>query len=66
MSSSVFFYEPYYDVDRLFDEAFRRSGVGSNFVSQPRQTVENGDGAVRALKPRYVPLTFLPTLNVRR
>lgn len=51
MSSTVFLYEPFYDIDRLFDEAFRRGVSNSNFPTQPRQTLEN-DGAVRSLKPR--------------
>ncbi|KAH9476091.1 Heat shock protein 16 [Psilocybe cubensis] len=49
--SSVFFYEPYYDIDRFFEEAF--SGP---FLRQ-RQSSNNGgqknvDGAVRSLKPK--------------
>ncbi|CAA7260696.1 unnamed protein product [Cyclocybe aegerita] len=47
--SSVFFYEPFYDFDRFFDDVFA-----------PRQAVRDGnqvaqrsvDGAVRSLKPR--------------
>ncbi|KAG5653011.1 hypothetical protein H0H81_002704 [Sphagnurus paluster] len=49
MSSSVFFYEPFYDVDRFF-EAF--SPLNNNQVSHARRAVENDDGAVRSLKPR--------------
>ncbi|KAH9480819.1 Heat shock protein 16 [Psilocybe cubensis] len=46
--SNVFFYEPYYDIDRFFEEAF----------SGPRQSRRNHqdqrevDGAVRSFKPR--------------
>ncbi|KAG5638907.1 hypothetical protein H0H81_008968 [Sphagnurus paluster] len=48
MSSSVFFYEPFYDVDRFF-EAF--SPLSNNHVNHARRA-ENDDGAVRSLKPR--------------
>ncbi|KAF9000396.1 HSP20-like chaperone [Cyathus striatus] len=52
MSNSVFFYEPFYDFDRFFNEAFNaRSGHGQ---IQQRQNGNNGsvDGAVRPFKPR--------------
>ncbi|RDB18513.1 Heat shock protein 16 [Hypsizygus marmoreus] len=46
--STVFFYEPFYDFDRLLDEAFAR--IGNKGVS--RRGLENNDGAIRSLKPR--------------
>ncbi|TEB38090.1 small heat shock protein [Coprinellus micaceus] len=52
--SSVFFYEPFYDVDRFFDEAFgpgRRAISGTENQLQ-RRSGGNVDGAVRAFKPR--------------
>ncbi|CAA7260694.1 unnamed protein product [Cyclocybe aegerita] len=47
--SSVFFYEPFYDFDRFFDEdSARRQGArNGNQVAQ-----QSVDGAVRSLKPR--------------
>ncbi|KAG5635846.1 hypothetical protein H0H81_009875 [Sphagnurus paluster] len=48
MSSSVFFYEPFYDFDRFFDTF---SPLTAN-VGRARRAVENDDGAVRSLKPR--------------
>jgi HSP20 family protein len=53
--SSVFFYEPFYDLDRFLDEAFgstRRPVAGNDTQLQRRDAA--GDGAVRAFKPRYV------------
>lgn len=49
--SNVFFYEPYYDIDRFLEEAFAVS------CYQPRnsnQGQRNVDGAMKSLKPRYV------------
>ncbi|RDB30432.1 Heat shock protein 16 [Hypsizygus marmoreus] len=44
---SVFYYEPFYDIERLFDEA-----LGSGNQQVARRGVENTDGAVRAWKPK--------------
>ncbi|KAG5650217.1 hypothetical protein H0H81_000273 [Sphagnurus paluster] len=49
MSSSVFFYEPFYDFDRFFDTF---SPLAASNVGRARRAVENDDGAVRSLKPR--------------
>ncbi|EAU90954.1 small heat shock protein [Coprinopsis cinerea okayama7 len=53
--SNVFFYEPFYDFDRFFDEAFNfrnfRSGETGTQL-QRRQSATNGDGAIRYFKPR--------------
>ena len=52
--SSVFFYEPFYDFDRFFDDITgTRQG---NVAGQEMQRLQNveGSGAVRAFKPRYV------------
>ena len=50
--SSVWYYEPFYDLDRFLDETF-----GGRWDSPAqRRRVESGEsgGAVRAIKPRYV------------
>lgn len=60
--SNVFFYEPFYDFERLFEEAFaarQAHAAASHPRVQPNSTP--GQGAVRAFKPRYVtasPLIF--------
>ncbi|PPQ79788.1 hypothetical protein CVT26_012471 [Gymnopilus dilepis] len=51
--SNVFFYEPFYDIDRFFEEAFFPQGSRG----QVARTGNNGqgnsvDGAVRSFKPR--------------
>lgn len=53
--SNIFLYEPFYDFDRLFDEAFsarqpQTSGAGSQL--QHRRELP-ADGAIRQFKPRY-------------
>ncbi|KAJ2924545.1 hypothetical protein H1R20_g12555, partial [Candolleomyces eurysporus] len=53
--SNVFFYEPFYDIDRIFDEALglrRPISNGNEGQLQRRGTGEGGDGAVRHFKPR--------------
>ncbi|KAJ3529218.1 hypothetical protein NMY22_g9088 [Coprinellus aureogranulatus] len=55
--SNVFFYEPFYDFDRFFDEVFgstRRPIAGSEGAGQVQRAgaAANGDGAVRPFKPR--------------
>ncbi|KAF6761104.1 small heat shock protein [Ephemerocybe angulata] len=52
--SNVFFYEPFYDIDRFFDEAFgnRRSVAGGEGQLQRRENGNSADGAVRHIKPR--------------
>ncbi len=56
MSNSVWFYEPFYDVDRFFDEAFnafnQRLNSGDGRIQ--RRLTEGGEGTTsdRALKPR--------------
>ncbi|KAJ2924527.1 hypothetical protein H1R20_g12563, partial [Candolleomyces eurysporus] len=53
--SNVFFYEPFYDIDRIFDEAFglrRPISNGNGGQLQRQGTSEGGDGAVRHFKPR--------------
>ncbi|TFK35679.1 small heat shock protein [Crucibulum laeve] len=47
--SQVFFYEPFYDFERLFDEAFSSRVSNGNNQLQQRPAP---DGAVRAFKPR--------------
>ncbi|PPQ84952.1 hypothetical protein CVT25_004465 [Psilocybe cyanescens] len=48
--SNVFFYEPFYDFDRLFEEAFAARQNGSKTQVQQRNVA--GQGAVRSFKPR--------------
>lgn len=70
MSGSVFLYEPFYDIDRLFDHVFANNnnnnsnpgGTPTNRGARSR-ALENGgsDGAVRSLKPRYAPLPSPPS-----
>ncbi|TFK26303.1 small heat shock protein [Coprinopsis marcescibilis] len=51
--SNVFFYEPFYDFDRFFDEAFGpRRQPGSAGGRQLQQRITENDGAVRHVKPR--------------
>jgi len=57
--SSVFFYEPFYDVDRLFEQAFNLP-AGNNHRNRELAHRGEVDGAVRSLKPRYV--IFLHTI----
>lgn len=49
MSHSIFYYEPFYDFDRLF-EAFSLQGSNGNRASQVRRALDNN--AVRPLRPR--------------
>ena len=45
---SVFYYEPFYDLDRFFEEVFSpAAGKGKQ-----AQGTSGGDGAVRHFKPR--------------
>ncbi|KAF9484278.1 small heat shock protein [Pholiota conissans] len=46
--ASVFFYEPYYDIERLVNQAFAPRDTQSTFQRQQNLV----DGAVRSLKPR--------------
>ncbi|KAF8909250.1 HSP20-like chaperone [Gymnopilus junonius] len=46
--SNVFFYEPFYDFDRFFEEAFSPRLVARN----GNNGQSNVDGAVRSFKPR--------------
>jgi len=51
--SNVFFYEPFYDLDRFVEQAFN---FPSSQNQRNRQLAQRGEanGAVRSLKPRYV------------
>ncbi|KAH6910236.1 small heat shock protein [Coprinopsis sp. MPI-PUGE-AT-0042] len=50
--SNVFFYEPFYDFDRLLNEAFGAPHARSlNQGGQLQRRNEAGDGAVRHFKP---------------
>ncbi|PPQ79773.1 hypothetical protein CVT24_010108 [Panaeolus cyanescens] len=48
--SNVFFYEPFYDVERLLDQAL--SGYQQPRSNQVQRSRENVDGAIRSFKPR--------------
>ena len=52
--SNVFFYEPFYDFDRLFEEAHARQ-QGAH--GQGLQRSAPGEGAVRLVKPRFISLS---------
>ncbi|PPR00014.1 hypothetical protein CVT24_009021 [Panaeolus cyanescens] len=49
--SSVFFYEPFYDLDRFIDEAFSACPAGQVCRSQLSRADDTSE-AVRALKPK--------------
>ena len=49
---SVFFYEPFYDFERLVDEAFLGGGRGNRQVQARGVNSRSVDGAVRAFRPR--------------
>jgi len=50
MSTSVFYYEPFYDFERFFDTF--NSRVPNNNQVQHRHADHRGDGAIRSLKPK--------------
>ena len=53
--SNVFFYEPFYDFDRFFDDlAVQGNGGGQGTQRRRLGNEVQGGGAVRAFKPRYV------------
>ncbi|KAF8996915.1 HSP20-like chaperone [Cyathus striatus] len=49
---SVFFYEPFYDVDRILEEAFNVKSGCAQRCPIPNPTKNNVDGAVRTFKPK--------------
>ncbi|TFK63405.1 hypothetical protein BDN72DRAFT_902434 [Pluteus cervinus] len=51
-SVHVVFYEPFYDLDRVFDEAFTPVFRGPQRIQSSTQGQETNNGAVRSLKPR--------------
>ena len=56
---SVFYYEPYYDFDRLLDDIFtprtvRNFGGDQHAHRRALQSDATPEGAVRGLKPRFV------------
>lgn len=50
--SNIFFYEPFYNLDRLFDEVAARHRGGHGTQVQQRSLNAPGEGAVGFLKPR--------------
>lgn len=56
-NNSVWFYEPFYDFDRFFDEAFNAFNQRLSSGDQVQRRVTDGGDAsagARALRPRYV------------
>ncbi|EDR07931.1 uncharacterized protein LACBIDRAFT_190797 [Laccaria bicolor S238N-H82] len=49
---SVFYYEPYYDFDRLLDDIFTPRTARNGVHKRALQSDATPEGAVRALKPR--------------
>jgi len=50
---SVYFYDPFYDLDRFLEDGFvPRSGSNNNGAVQRRDNSLSNDGAVRPLRPR--------------
>jgi HSP20 family protein len=51
--SSIFFYEPFYDFERLVDEALSAPRqIRNQLQNQVQQRASDADGAVRSFKPR--------------
>lgn len=61
MSLSRFLYEPFYDFDRLFDEAFA-ARTGADTAGQAQITQRGNESQRRALRPRYVKLSITPVI----
>ena len=61
---SVFYYEPFYDFDRFFDNVLSPRTV-RNFGGDQRHLQGDAapEGAVRALKPRFVISCLYPDYN---
>jgi len=57
---SVFYYEPFYDFDRLLDDVLTPSTArgGEHVHRRALQSNATPEGAVRALKPRSVIKSF--------
>ena len=51
---SVLYYEPFYEIERFFDEAFSGRHESTSDKGQRRIGRGEGDGPPRSLKPRYV------------
>ena len=51
---SVFYYEPFYDFDRLLDDVFTPRTARNGVHKRALQGDATPEGAVRALKPRFV------------
>ncbi|KAF4616884.1 hypothetical protein D9613_008588 [Agrocybe pediades] len=48
---SVYVYDPFYDIDRLMEDSFPRSGIANDGAVQRRDN-SGSDGAIRPLRPR--------------
>ena len=51
---SVFYYEPFYDFDRLLDDVLTPRTARNGVHKRALQNDATPEGAVRALKPRFV------------
>ena len=51
---SVFYYEPFYDFDRLLDDVLTPRTARNGVHKRALQGDATPEGAVRALKPRFV------------
>ena len=61
---SVLFYEPFYDIERFFDEAFSgRQDSTSDNKGHRRIGRGEGDGAPRSFKPRYALKPVFPSAS---
>ncbi|KAF8643904.1 hypothetical protein AX16_008920 [Volvariella volvacea WC 439] len=49
---SVLFYEPFYDLERFFDDWITRPDTGGGQIQRRQANIGEGGGAVRSLKPR--------------
>jgi len=54
--SNIFFYEPFYDLDRVVDEALSSGNRHriSGKEGQLQRSSDSGEGAIRPFKPRWL------------
>ena len=63
---SVFFYEPFYDFERLVDEAFLGERGGHQLQTRLGTNPRSVDGAMRAFRPRSALLFFHSIISSKR
>lgn len=49
---SVFYYDPFYDVERLINDTFGRAGNNNQSQALQRQNGTDGNDVQRAIRPR--------------